>query len=92
MFPHPGQIDSEPNYTLQRGMRGGEIYRPSYDLVGLALDFRFEDNDAEIKRGAQLIVRESQVAQFVYLGEFGDTFRPGKHFSMISRASTSLWH
>src|SRR5678810_446990 len=33
----------------------------------------------EIKRGAQLIVRESQVAQFVYLGEFGDTFGPGKH-------------
>jgi excisionase family DNA binding protein len=26
-----------------------------------------------------LIVRESQVAQFVYLGEFGDTFGPGKH-------------
>ena len=29
------------------------------------ISFRFEDNDAEIKRGAQLIVRESQVAQFV---------------------------
>jgi len=26
-----------------------------------------------------LIVRESQVAQFVYLGQFGDTFGPGKH-------------
>jgi excisionase family DNA binding protein len=24
-------------------------------------------------------VRESQVAQFVYVGEFGDTFKPGKH-------------
>src|SRR5260370_32362793 len=34
--------------------------------------------DKEIKRGAQLIVRESQVAQFVYLGQFGDTFGPGK--------------
>ena len=43
------------------------------------ISFRFEDNDAEIKNGAQLIVRESQVAQFVYLGEFGDTFGPGKH-------------
>jgi excisionase family DNA binding protein len=32
-----------------------------------------------IKNGAQLIVRESQVVQFVYLGEFGDTFGPGKH-------------
>src|SRR5580765_6426265 len=43
------------------------------------LSYRFPDNDAEIKRGAQLIVRETQVAQFVYLGEFGDTFGPGKH-------------
>src|SRR5882672_7581880 len=43
------------------------------------LSYRFPDEDKEIKRGAQLIVRESQVAQFVYLGEFGDTFAPGKH-------------
>jgi excisionase family DNA binding protein len=43
------------------------------------LSFRFPDDDKEIKNGAQLIVRESQVAQFVYLGEFGDAFRPGKH-------------
>ncbi len=43
------------------------------------LSFRFPDDDRAIKRGAQLIVRESQVAQFVYLGEFGDTFGPGKH-------------
>jgi len=43
------------------------------------LSFRFPDDDKEIKRGAQLIVRESQVVQFVYLGEFGDTFGPGKH-------------
>ncbi len=43
------------------------------------LSFRFPDEDKEIKRGAQLIVRESQVAQFIYLGQFGDTFGPGKH-------------
>src|SRR6187455_3171985 len=43
------------------------------------LSFRFPDEDKEIKRGAQLIVRESQVAQFVYLGQFGDMFGPGKH-------------
>ena len=43
------------------------------------LCFRYPDEDKAIKRGAQLIVRESQVAQFVYLGEFGDTFGPGKH-------------
>ena len=43
------------------------------------LSFRYPDEDKAIKRGAQLIVRESQTAQFVYLGEFGDTFAPGKH-------------
>lgn len=43
------------------------------------LTFRYPEQDKEIKNGAQLIVRESQVAQFVYLGQFGDTFGPGKH-------------
>jgi excisionase family DNA binding protein len=43
------------------------------------LSYRFPDDDKAIKNGAQLIVRESQTAQFVYLGEFGDTFGPGKH-------------
>lgn len=43
------------------------------------LSWRFPDQDKEIKRGAQLIVRESQVAQFIYLGQFGDTLGPGKH-------------
>jgi excisionase family DNA binding protein len=43
------------------------------------LSWQYPDDDKAIKNGAQLIVRESQVAQFVYLGEFGDTFRPGKH-------------
>ena len=43
------------------------------------LSYRYPDDDKAIKNGAQLIVRESQLAQFVYLGEFGDTFSPGKH-------------
>src|SRR5690349_10329253 len=43
------------------------------------LSYRFPDDDKEIKRGAQLIVRESQAVQFVYLGQFGDAFGPGKH-------------
>lgn len=43
------------------------------------LSYRFPDDDKAIKRGAQLIVRESQVVQFVYVGEFGDTFGPGRH-------------
>jgi excisionase family DNA binding protein len=43
------------------------------------LSYRFPDEDKEIKNGAQLIVRESQVAQFVYLGQFGDRFGPGRY-------------
>ena len=43
------------------------------------LSYRFPDEDKAIKNGAQLIVRESQHVQFIYLGEFGDTFGPGKH-------------
>ena len=43
------------------------------------ISFRYPDMQKEIKRGAQLIVRESQVAQFIYQGEFGDTFGPGTH-------------
>jgi len=43
------------------------------------LSYRFTDQDKEIKRGAKLIVRESQAVQFVYLGQFGDLFPPGQH-------------
>jgi excisionase family DNA binding protein len=43
------------------------------------LTHRFPDRDRAIKNGAQLIVRESQRAQFMYLGEFGDQFGPGRH-------------
>ena len=43
------------------------------------LSWRFPDEDKAIKNGAQLIVRESQLAQFVYLGQYGDCFGPGKH-------------
>ena len=43
------------------------------------LSWRFPDEDKAIKNGAQLIVRESQVAQLIYVGEFGDQFGPGKH-------------
>ena len=43
------------------------------------LSYRYPDEDKAIKNGAQLIVRESQVVQFMYLGQFGDTFGPGKH-------------
>jgi len=43
------------------------------------LAWRFPDQDKSIKNGAQLIVRESQAAQFVYLGQYGDCFAPGKY-------------
>src|SRR5580698_5214824 len=43
------------------------------------ISHRFPDQDREIKNGAQLIVRESQTAQFIYLGQFGDTYGPGKY-------------
>jgi len=43
------------------------------------ISFRYPDHDKEIKNGAQLIVRESQTAQFIYLGQFGDTFGTGKY-------------
>ena len=43
------------------------------------LSYRWPDEDKEIKNGAQLIVRESQTVQFMYLGQFADTFVPGKH-------------
>src|ERR1700741_3283649 len=43
------------------------------------LSYRFPDEGKEIKNGAQLIVRESQVAQFIYLGQFGDSYGPGKY-------------
>src|SRR5687767_12537000 len=41
------------------------------------LSFRHPDTGKEIKHGAKLIVRESQLAQFIYRGQFGDTYEPG---------------
>lgn len=43
------------------------------------LSYRWPDDDKEIKNGAQLIVRESQNVQFVYVGQYADLFQPGKH-------------
>jgi membrane protease subunit (stomatin/prohibitin family) len=41
--------------------------------------WRFPRYQNEIKNGAQLIVRESQVAVLVDQGRFADIFRPGRH-------------
>ena len=43
------------------------------------LSYRWPDEDKEIKNGAQLIVRESQLVQFVAAGQYADLFAPGKH-------------
>jgi membrane protease subunit (stomatin/prohibitin family) len=41
--------------------------------------WKFPDKDKEIKYGAQLTVRESQIAVFLDEGKFGDVFEPGRH-------------
>jgi membrane protease subunit (stomatin/prohibitin family) len=41
--------------------------------------YRFPVHGQEIKNGAQLIVRESQTAVFVYEGQVADVFTPGKY-------------
>src|SRR5947208_2249296 len=88
-FPSPWRPRREPRYfnvrkTISMGLMDfikGELIEiiEWTDDSRDTLSFRWPDNDKEIKNGAQLIVRESQVAQFVYLGQFGDTFGPGKH-------------
>lgn len=40
---------------------------------------RYQRHGNEIKNGAQLVVRESQVAVFVDQGKLADVFEPGKH-------------
>jgi membrane protease subunit (stomatin/prohibitin family) len=41
--------------------------------------YRFERHDNEIKMGAKLIVRESQVAVFINKGKLADIFEPGDY-------------
>ncbi|MDR0800945.1 SPFH domain-containing protein [Fluviicola sp.] len=43
------------------------------------LMWKFKDEDKEIKNGAQLTVRESQVAVFLNEGQLADVFQPGLH-------------
>jgi len=49
------------------------------DESGNTLVYRFPVYQQEIKNGAQLIVRESQAAVFVYQGQIADVFGPGKY-------------
>ena len=41
--------------------------------------YRFPDNDAAIKNGAQLTVREGQAAVLINEGQLADVFKPGRH-------------
>ncbi|PVH25947.1 SPFH domain-containing protein [Sphingobacterium corticibacter] len=43
------------------------------------LMWKYADQDKEIKNGAQLTVRESQVALFLNEGQLADVFQPGLH-------------
>jgi membrane protease subunit (stomatin/prohibitin family) len=49
------------------------------DDTGNTLVYRYPVRDQEIKNGAQLIVRESQSAVFVYEGQIADQFSPGRY-------------
>lgn len=49
------------------------------DNTGDTMVYRFPVAGQEIKNGAQLIVRESQAAVFVYEGQVADVFTPGKY-------------
>lgn len=49
------------------------------DDSGNTLLYRFPVHGQEIKNGAQLIVRESQAAVFVFQGQIADVFGPGRY-------------
>jgi membrane protease subunit (stomatin/prohibitin family) len=49
------------------------------DNTGDTILYRFPVHGQEIKNGAQLIVRESQAAVFVFEGQVADVFTPGRY-------------
>ena len=49
------------------------------DNTSYTMIWRFPRYQAEIKNGAQLTVRESQVAVLVNEGQFADIYQPGRH-------------
>ncbi|HMS52431.1 MAG TPA: SPFH domain-containing protein, partial [Chitinophagales bacterium] len=46
--------------------------------------YRFERHNNEIKNGAKLVVRETQIAVFVDEGRIADVFQPGTHSLVTS--------
>ncbi len=49
------------------------------DFSSDTMVYRFERHENEIKNGAKLTVRESQIAVFVNEGQFADVFSPGMY-------------
>ena len=49
------------------------------DNEGDVILWKFPDRDANIKNGAQLTVRESQMAIFIDEGQIADIFGPGMY-------------
>jgi membrane protease subunit (stomatin/prohibitin family) len=49
------------------------------DYSSNTMVYRFDDGGKEINMGAQLTVRESQVAVFVNEGQIADVFKPGRY-------------
>src|SRR5437868_12620157 len=58
------------------------------DESGNTMLYRFPVRGQEIKNNAQLIVRESQVAVFVFEGQIADVFTPGRY--TISGGNTPI--
>lgn len=49
------------------------------DASDKTMVYRYDDENREIMMGAQLTVRESQVAIFVNEGKIADVFQPGRY-------------
>ena len=49
------------------------------DSTNNTLVWRFPRHNNEIKNGAKLVVREGQIAIFVFEGQMGDVFKPGMY-------------
>ncbi len=49
------------------------------DSTNDTIIWKYPRGDSAIKNGAQLIVRESQMAVFLFEGQMGDVFGPGRH-------------
>ena len=65
----------------REGLIGGQLIEVIewIDDTADTIIHKFPDHDCQIKNGAQLIVRESQVAIFLNEGQMGDVFYPGTH-------------